>query len=463
MNEKEAYTAALGELNRFVNYERSGDYPAGAEGLATDRIERLLAALGNPETRFAALHIAGTKGKGSTAHLTAALLRARGWRVGLYTSPHIICLRERIQIDGQFIAIGDFARAFSKVQAAAQTLPGRPTYFEMLTAVAFTAFADSLIDVAVIEVGLGGRLDATNVATLPVIASCVTAVSLDHTQILGATLEEIAREKAGILRRNIPAVIARQAPAAREVICLRARELDCPVVEIGRDITVKKCVSASDASRPLFDLRLEPGIFKQIEARNYEKLPLNLLGAHQWENAAAAFALANFICTAHAAGCVTREDAVRAWKNIRLPGRLETAGTAPAVILDGAHNPASAWVLTETLREYFPAAASPRIAVISISRDKNINEFLRILLPFFTGAVFTGNNSGRGAAPEELQAAASGLFPARTGDWEVVPDASAALARARILAGMHGLVCVTGSFYLVGDVRAECLHIPKEE
>lgn len=454
------YRAALEELNRFVNYERSGEYPAGAGGLGTARMEKLLAALGSPETRCPALHIAGTKGKGSTAHLTAALLRARGWRVGLYTSPHVVCLRERIQIDGQFIAMPAFVDAFAKVREAARALTEKPTYFEMLTALAFTAFADAMVDAAVVEVGLGGRLDATNAATLPTAASCITPVSLDHTHILGDTVEKIAAEKAGIIRPGTPLVLGRQAPAARETILARAEALHAPVLEIGRDIHAVPGAGADE--RNLCSLLLEPGVFRGNAQRSYEKIPLSLLGAHQRENAAAALALACFLCEARQAGYPGREDLVRAWKSLRLPGRLETAGTAPTVILDGAHNPASAWALTEALRGHFARTDGGKIAVISISRDKNIKETLRIMLPFFDGAVFTNNHSGRGAVPEELLQTARELFPEKTDMWETAAEPLAALARARARAGEAGLVCVTGSFYLVGDVRPECLHIPQE-
>ena len=463
-----AYAAALDELNQHTNFERSGNYPAGREGLGTARMEQLLAALSSPETHYPVLHIAGTKGKGSTAHLTAAVLRARGWRVGLYTSPHVICLRERVQIDGRFISPADFAAAFSRVRDAAAGLASRPTYFEMLTATAFTAFATAMVDVAVIEVGLGGRLDATNVATLPVAASCLTTVSLDHTHILGDTIAQIAAEKAGILRRGVPVVMAKQSAAARDVIRDRVRELDCPVIEIGKDILAQPCLSAPHSSLNFFNLQLAPGVFPRLAERAYEKLPLNLWGGHQWENAAAAWSLANLLCESRRAGEVVREDLVRAWKSLRIPGRFEVVAGNPAVILDGAHNPASAWALTETLRQYTRSDAAGRtansapLAVISISRDKDIAETLRVMLPAFAKVVFTANSSDRGATPEELLTAARRLFPDREAAWECAATPAAALSHARELAGENGLIVITGSFYLVGDLRPACLRIPEE-
>lgn len=461
-----AYAAALEELDRHVNFERSGEYPAGSGGLGTARCEELLARLGDPEAEAPAVHVAGTKGKGSTAHLTAAVLRGRGWRVGLYTSPHVVCLRERIQIDGRFISQNDFAAAFAKVRTAAAAMKSRPTYFEMLTAVAFVAFADALVDAMVIEVGLGGRLDATNLALLPVAASCIAPISLDHTQILGDTLGKIAAEKAGILRPRTPLVMARQTPEARQVILARAAELGCPVVEVGADVVAAippAATNAPAAKRDRFSLRLAPGALPRQLVREFEDLPLALPGAHQRENAAAAFALAQLFCEAREAGPVQREELVRAWKNVRVPGRLEIAGSGPTLVLDGAHNPASAWALAETLRERFPDPGQKKTAVVSISRDKNAREVLRIILPAFDRVFFTNNSSGRGAAPEGLLATAREVFPGRGDDFFAVADAEDALKQAVAAAGKEGMVCVTGSFYLVGDLRPRCLRVPEEE
>ena len=456
-----AYAAALKELARHVNSERSGDYPAGSGGLGTERCEELLARLGDPEARAPAVHVAGTKGKGSTAHLTAAVLRARGWRVGLYTSPHVVCLRERIQIDGRFVSQDEFAAAFAQVRDAAETMRSRPTYFEMLTATAFVAFAAAKIDAVVAEVGLGGRLDATNLPSLPVAASCVTPISLDHTQILGDTLGKIAAEKAGILRPHTPLVMARQPPEARRAILARATELACPVTEVGIDVVAES--RPETAGTEGFALRLAPGALPQLATRVFTGLPLSLPGAHQRENAAAAFALAEIFCAARGAGHVAREDLARAWKNVHIPGRLEVVRSRPLVVLDGAHNPASAWALAETLRERFPAPEPKKVAVVSVSRDKNVREFLRIVLPCFGRAFFTSNHSGRGAAPEELLAMARELFPGRDKDWQAVGAPEDALDQALAAAGEDGMACVTGSFYLVGDLRPRCLGVPPED
>lgn len=458
-----AYAAALEELDRHVNFERSGEYPAGSGGLGTARCEELLARLGAPEAGAPAIHVAGTKGKGSTAHLAAAALRARGWRVGLYTSPHVVCLRERIQIDGRFVSQNDFATAFAKVREAAAAMASRPTYFEMLTAVAFVAFAEARVDAVVAEVGLGGRLDATNLARLPVVASCVTPISLDHTQILGDTLGKIAAEKAGILRPRTPLVLARQTPEARQAILARAAELACPVLEVGRDVAVEIPPIAPGAEAGRFTLRIAPGALPRQPARELADLPLALAGAHQRENAAAAFALAQVFCDAREASPVSREELARAWKNLRVPGRLEIVGARPVIVLDGAHNPASAWALTETLRGRFPDPGQKKVAVVSVSRDKDVREFLHVILPCFDRVFFTANHSGRGAAPGELLATARELFPRRDNDWQVVDTPENALEQALAAAGEEGMACVTGSFYLVGDLRPRCLRVPPED
>lgn len=464
------YAEVLNELNQYTNYERTADYPVGAHGLSTARMEKLLALLNSPEQNFVAIHIAGTKGKGSTAHLTAALLRALKVRVGLYTSPHIICLRERVQIDGRIIAQNDFIDAYQKVKIAAEKLNDRPTFFEMITAIALQIFSDAKIEVAVIEVGLGGRLDATNVATLPVAVSGISKISYDHTKILGATLDAIAQEKAGILRSRTPLVIAPQTHKADLVIRQRGEELNCPITTVGKNILCfANKARATKSGQQFFDLRIcdlaEEGTFKDILEREYEKVPLNLLGAHQRENAAMALGLvAQLYVTRPTKILITHTHLTTAWKNIRLPGRIEIVNTEPLTILDGAHNPASAWMLIETLREIITHNENIRgkkIGVCSINQDKNSAEILRIILPFFDEVIFTVNNSSRHTETAELQKIANTVAPSIA--TIVINDPITALHAAQLSAGAEGLICVTGSFYLIGDVRAHCLRIPVEE
>jgi len=299
------YPDAVRFLNTFTDYERMASvYAPGDYNL--ERMRRLLSALGNPERAFLSLHIAGTKGKGSTAHLAEAILREAGYRTGLYTSPHLVDLRERIRLDGRPIPEAHFARVMARMEPELRRL--RPTYFETMTAAAFVYFADRKVDYAVVEVGLGGRLDATNVITPA--ACAVTTIDFDHMDKLGHTLEAIAGEKAGILKPGVPAVSSPQAPAARRVLEARG-----PI------------------AFPRFRVLSSRGFVLKFTAEG-RRWQLPVLGEHQAANAATALAL-----VARSGAAVPPEAVRRAFRKIRLPGRIERVGRRPTVIVDAAHNP----------------------------------------------------------------------------------------------------------------------------
>jgi dihydrofolate synthase/folylpolyglutamate synthase len=410
----------------------------------------LLAVLGDPERRFASVLIAGTNGKGSTAATLESILRAAGHRTGLYTSPHLIRVNERIRVAGEEIADGDFARVHARVEQAAQKLvaagelPWHPSFFEMLTAMAFEHFAAAGVELAVLEVGMGGRLDATNVVE-PRLA-VITDIALDHQKFLGNTIPEIAREKAGIIRPGGVVIMLPQHPEANDV-------LGNTILERGA-----RAVSAVEYVPPV-----SPGSVLHSE-RSEESLPsgsrysLDVLGEqisvasplpgrHQLRNTALAIAAAvelnaqGFKASAH--------DVERGIRATRWPGRLQViparAG-APEFLLDAAHNPAGAWALRAALSERYEGR--PFTLVFGAMHDKAIAEMAEILFPLAEHVIATQPSNPRSASPEEIRTAA-----ARTGA-EVLaePAVAQALARARFLAGERGIVVICGSIYLIGEV-----------
>jgi len=402
------YDDALRFLNSFTDYERMASvYSPGDYNL--ERMRRLLCVLGNPERAFVSLHIAGTKGKGSTAHLAEAILREAGYRTGLYTSPHLVDLRERIRLDGKLISEADFTRVMAEMEPELIRL--RPTYFETMTAAAFLSFARRGVDYAVVEVGLGGRLDATNVI-LPA-ACAITTIDYDHMEKLGHTLRAIAAEKAGILKPGVPSVSSPQPPAARRVLESRA-----PIYF------------------PRFRVLSSRGFVLKFraEGRPYE---LPVLGKHQAANAATALALVR------RSGAVVNPGAVRrAFRNIRLPGRVERVGRRPTLIVDAAHNPVSARALAAAL------SAVPRrrlLLVFGASRDKDVRAMLRALLPVADLAIFTKAVNPRAAATSDLMRLAKGCPAVAAG------SVARALALARKAAGPQDAIVVTGSFYVAGE------------
>jgi len=440
------FQRVLADLAGFVNYERTADYPPGPGGLGTERIAVLLRQMDDPQTRFPSIHIAGTKGKGSTAYLTAALLTAYGYKVGLYTSPHIENVRERIQIQGEYITEAAFCRAYDRVRHAASSIAKggdkAPTYFELLTAMAFLFFAEERVDVAVVEVGLGGRLDATNAPQLRTAVCGFTPISRDHMQRLGNDIVSIAQEKAGILRPGAPVVMAPQAPAVAALLRKEAGLRGCQIYAVGEDVkaTLRQPTPRDTPEAPQ---RLDLRTWRAL----HHDVPLPLLGEHQIVNAAAALALAEVFVQKRESGPVDTACLRRAWREIHIPGRIEVVSRQPWVIIDGAHNPASAWALAETLCGRF--SATKRVFVIAIAADKEVEAILKILLPLASCAIMTTNGTPRSLAPEKLQHLA---LPYGV-ETVIEVDPVQALRRAISMAG-DGIVCACGSLYLAGILRS---------
>ena len=413
----------------------------------------LLAALDHPERRFPSVLIAGTNGKGSTAATLASILQASGVKTGLYTSPHLVRINERIQVNGEEISDDDFAALHGEVDWVADKLvertelPWHPSFFEMMTAIAFEHFARQRVDLAVLEVGMGGRLDATNV--VEPLVSVITDISLDHQKFLGNTVGEIAREKVGIIRPGGAVVTLPQQPEANDMI-------GNTILDLGaRGVNAVPFVPPVSPGSSQY---LVPGTGQDSSPFIY-RYPLAVLGAeilvetplvgrHQLRNVALAVAAAVELNRQGFSG-ITAKSIERGVRQTRWPGRFQVIAARegwPEVVLDVAHNPAGAWALRSALSERYEGR--PLFFVFGAMRDKAISEMTEILFPLAERVIATRPENPRAASPEEIQRAA-----ARTGvDVETVGDVKLAVERARVLAGAKAVVVIAGSIYLVGEV-----------
>jgi dihydrofolate synthase/folylpolyglutamate synthase len=417
----------------------------------------LLAALEHPEKNFPAVLIAGTNGKGSTAATLASILQASGLKTGLYTSPHLLRINERIRLDGNPIGDDDFALLHDVVDRTAERLvgegdlPWHPSFFETLTAMALEYFARARPDMVVLEVGMGGRLDATNVVEPRL--SIVTDIALDHQKYLGETIAAIAREKAGIIRPRGVVVTLPQLPEANDVIGNTILDMGARAVN-----AVPYVPPVSPGSGEYFSGRWS------VASGQWQRYPLEVMGArimvesplvgrHQLRNLALAIAAAEEL---HHQGIVqiTPETIAQGIRETHWPGRFHVvpaAGDNPEYVLDVAHNPAGAWALRSTLSAAYPDIGNARdiTIVFGVMRDKAMQEITEILFPLARHVIVTHAHNPRSANPEEIRQAAARVAPGS--DIEDAEDVASALDRARKSAGRTGLIVVTGSIYIVGE------------
>ena len=404
-------------------------------------IATLAEAMGNPERSAPCVHIAGTNGKGSTAAMMEAILRAAGMRTGLYTSPHLERINERIRINGEPIADAPFAESFDRVRAtieaqiASSALAAHPTFFECITAIAFDAFARGGVEFAVYEVGMGGRLDATNIVAPEV--AVITQIDFDHEAYLGHSLAEIAGEKAGIIKPNGTVVSAAERPEARAVIARKCEEQNARLVEIDGAWRVKEIAEDDLGTRVKAEWQ---GDGSRIEM----KIPL--AGKFQVRNALSAAAAAKILIER---GFKLSDAAIgRGIAGVRWPGRLERVAVRPDVYLDGAHNPGAA----RALREFWDERMVGRriILLYGAMRDKAVDEIAGLLFPRAEHVILTQPRQSR-AISADLLARMTCHHAAKC---EAIADAQAAIDRALELAGQNGVVFITGSLFLVGEARA---------
>jgi dihydrofolate synthase / folylpolyglutamate synthase len=414
---------------------------AAAAKFNLENITKLLERLGRPERAFPSIHIAGTNGKGSTAAFVESILRRAGFRTGLNTSPHLERINERIRVDGEEISDELFAEIFTRILEvveellAAGALKAHPTYFECVTAIAFEVFARERVDFAVVEVGLGGRLDATNV--LEPIVSVITKIDFDHENFLGHSLREIAGEKAGILKERVPAVMAGQVDEVREVLLGRAAELLCPVVDVAGAFVVEnenilnRCVRAM--------------VVEKASETRFAVAP-QLAGRFQLQNALNAIACARVLQSkGYKIADVDIEEGIFL---ARWPGRIEKLQSRPDVYLDGAHNPGAARELALFLEENFRGR---RIYMLyAAMRDKAVDEVAGVLFPHAYEVIFTEARTPRAISAAQLGEVA-GHHAER---FVLIADAEKALQLALEKARAEDAIFVTGSLYLVGQIRA---------
>jgi len=402
--------------------------------LGLHRITAMMRAFGDPQEKMQVLHIGGTNGKGSVAAMSESILRHGGWRTGLYTSPHLVKLEERIRVNGQDIssrrlkAIAMRVVRTESALLAKDLLDRRLSYFEMVTACAFLHFADEKVDIAVMEVGLGGLLDATNIVRPG--ACIITGVSYDHEDILGHTLTSIAREKAGIIKPGTPVVSGCAAPAARNIVRRKALSLDAPLIEIDSNCTIR--FTTERHGRYTVDL--------QTPRRTYRRLPLGLAGKHQARNAAMAVAALEQLKLP-----VRVADIRQGLAKTRWPGRLEEFRARRRTLLEGAHNPEGAKLLREFLRQQHESEVH---LVFGALRDKDFRKMSNYLFPLAKSIHVAAPANSRAVDPNEVAAAHSG----HRARMRLHQDAREALVAAWEECPRSGLVVVTGSLYLIGEL-----------
>jgi dihydrofolate synthase/folylpolyglutamate synthase len=435
MNFKESvrYLFSLGR-------ELAAPTQAAAAKFDLENITILAASLGHPEKKYPSVHIAGTNGKGSTAAFLEFILRHAGYRTGLYTSPHLERINERIRVNGEEIPDAAFASVFSRIHTTIEqllangALRAHPTFFECVTAIAFAHFAEAGVQFAVFETGLGGRLDATNIVTPQ--AAVITRIDFDHENFLGHSLREIAAEKAGIIKPGVPVIIAEQREEARAVLLAKARELSASAIETSAAFIIE--------SQSMMPGRVRATVKELSSGQGFEIAP-QLAGRFQLQNALNALATARVLESrqfriSHAA--IELGIAAAVW-----PGRIEKVHSHPDIYLDGAHNPSAARELAAFLEENFPGRKL--IMIFGALRDKAVDEIAGILFPLASQVIFTEPSNSRAISASQLAEIAAH----HAVKFAIIPNAEQALHAALAQSAPGDAIFITGSLYLVGQLR----------
>ena len=435
------YGSALKYLFSQTDYEQMLRVRYNRDTFNLTRMKKLLRQMGDPQKKLRTVHIAGTKGKGSTAIMLAEMLKACGHKVGLYTSPHICDVRERIMVNGEMISRAALCRLICKAEPRIEGMSNdKPTFFEIFTALALCHFAAKGVKIAVIEAGLGGRLDSTNVLKPDVCG--LTSISLDHTQQLGSSVAKIAEEKAGIFKRNIPVVSVPQVPEAARVLEKAAREVRTQLMFTGKDIDFSFRVESSRTGGCQTRLCLT------TPSSQFEHLTMPLPGAHQALNCGLALALLDQLKNRGME--INDERAKLGLAGVYLPGRMEVIHNDPRILVDGAHNAASVSALMRALGQHIPYDSL--VLVFGCAADKDIPGIMEQLATGADKVIFTkATNNTRSAKPEDLAAAyeeASGRQA------QIADNIGQALQIAINAVSREDLICITGSFCLVGETKS---------
>ncbi|TKJ31042.1 MAG: bifunctional folylpolyglutamate synthase/dihydrofolate synthase [Chloroflexi bacterium B3_Chlor] len=446
-----SYQEALDYIYSFVDQEKLTPDQYVPRRFDLENMKRLLSMLGNPHLTLRAVHVAGTKGKGSTCAMMASILQAAGYRVGLFTQPHLHTFRERIRIDERLMSEEDLIAALERQKPFIEQLSD-PSTFEIMTALAFQYFAEQEVDLAVVETGLGGRLDTTNV--IEPMVSVITSISYDHTYILGDTLEQIASEKAGIIKNGKPVVCAPQRAVAEQVIVEVCRQRRAPLVLLGRDWVCH--TGEADVEGQLFEVASKiPDADGLLTPRTSHEFWIPLLGRYQVVNATTSIATIDQLVRQGTS--VSLEQVTEGLRRAKWPGRLEILGREPLLVMDGAHNVDSVQRLMRALREYLNF--DDLIVIAGFSLDKDIPSMMRELASHAREVIVTQAEHPRAGDPQVI---VDRVGPSRT-RLTAVTDAASALWRALELAGKKDLVCVTGSLFVVAEARAAWLEAKGEE
>lgn len=430
------YGDALSYVNSLINYERKDPSSYDRLSFNLERMNHLLSLLGRPHQDLKAIHIAGTKGKGSTAAIAASILTAADLKVGLYTSPHLVSPRERIRIGSSLITPEEFAYFLSRIKSRVEATPYlEPTFFEVYTALAFVYFSHQKVDLAVLETGLGGRLDATNVARA--LVGIITQISFDHMDKLGHNLASIAREKAGIIKEGIDVVSSPQEDTVSSVIEEACREKKAHLFRVGKEISFELLDASPDGQRFLVE----------TTARSYPDLFLSLLGQHQVINAATAIGAVDLL---ESYGIlIPRKAIVEGLRKVEWTARIQVISKDPLLIVDCAHNGASALALSKCLRELFPGKRI--ILVLAILQNKDVKEIGRALFPLSDRVILTKADSPRSMEPEEIKTLLGDLCSGKT---VIAKNAREAVKYSFRFTSPETLICFAGSSYLAGEVLA---------
>jgi len=436
------YQQALDYINSYTDYEKIG-MPHDPAFYDLRRVDELLAYLDNPHRKAVSVHITGTNGKGSVAAMVASALTACGYTTGLYTSPHLHTWRERIRVDGELISEEELARLVERLKPEVEAVNERATYgklttFEFLTALAFAYFGQKGVKFQVLEVGLGGKFDATSVIT-PLVC-IITPISFDHMDVLGNSLAEIAAEKCGIIKPGSTVVISPQPDEAAAVIRETCQWCGAHLLTVGKDVTWEGL--GFDLDRQLFRVQGRRGSYG---------LSIPLLGQHQLDNAAAAVAALEVL--ADKGFNIPRESVTKGLKLVSWPGRFQILSRRPLLVVDGAHNIGAARQLKQSIEQYFDFDRA--ILVIGTSFDKDIASIVSELFPLFDKVIVTRSRHPRAMAPAPLAAE----FARHGVKAQIAEDVPSALSQALALAGDRDLVCVAGSLFVVGEAMEEAAKL----